>query len=96
MPGGDRTGPQGLGSRTGRGLGDCVPTDQPRLGFGFGRRRGWRNWARATGQPRWLRFGGWGTTPSPADESVMLKAQADQLQAQLDAVQQRLAELNNE
>jgi hypothetical protein len=100
MPGGDRTGPQGMGPRTGRGLGDCAPTDQPRLGFGygfgFGRGRGWRNWARATGLPRWMRFGGWEATPSPADESALLKAQADQLQAQLDAVQQRLAELNNE
>ncbi|MBN2007236.1 MAG: DUF5320 domain-containing protein [Anaerolineae bacterium] len=100
MPGGDRTGPQGFGSRTGRGLGDCAPTDQPWPGFGFGlgfgRGRGWRNWARATGQPGWLRFGGWGVTPSPVDESAMLKAQADQLQAQLDAVQQRLTELGNE
>ncbi|MBN2392478.1 MAG: DUF5320 domain-containing protein [Anaerolineae bacterium] len=100
MPGGDRTGPQGQGPRTGRGLGDCAPTDQPRLGFGFGfglgRRRGWRNWACATGQPGWLRFGRWGGVPSPGDESAMLKAQADQLQAQLDAVQQRLSELNNE
>ena len=98
MPGGDRTGPQGMGPRTGRGLGDCAPTDQPRYGygFGFGRGRGWRNWARATGLPRWMRFGGWEATPPPADESALLKAQADQLQAQLDAVQQRLAELNNE
>jgi len=94
MPGGDRTGPQGQGSRTGRGLGDCAPTDQPRLGFGRG--RGWRNWARATGLPRWMRFSGWGATPSSVDESTMLKAQADQLQVQLDAVQRRLSELNNE
>ena len=98
MPGGDRTGPQGQGPRTGRGLGDCAPTDQPRLGFGFGfgRGRGWRNWARATGQPWWLRFGRGAGVPSPVDESAMLKAQADQLQTQLDAVQQRLSELNNE
>ena len=98
MPGGDQTGPQGFGPRTGRGVGGCIPTDQPRLGFGFGfgRGRGWRNWARATGQPGWLRFGGWGTTPTPVDESAQLKAQADQLQAQLDAVQQRLTELGNE
>lgn len=98
MPGGDRTGPQGLGARTGRGLGDCGVTDQPRLGFGFGfgRGRGWRNWARATGQPGWMRFGWGGATPAPVDESALLKAQADQLQAQLDAVQQRLTELGNE
>jgi len=98
MPGGDRTGPQGFGPRTGRGLGDCAPTEQPRPGFGlgFGRGRGWRNWARATGQPGWLRFGGWGATPAPVDESELLKTQAEQLQAQLDAVQQRLTELSNE
>ncbi len=98
MPGGDRTGPQGMGPRTGRGLGDCGVADQPRLGLGFGvgRGRGWRNWARATGQPGWLRFGGWGVSPAPVDESALLKAQAEQLQAQLDAVQQRLAELGNE
>jgi prefoldin subunit 5 len=43
-----------------------------------------------------MRFSGWGATPTSVDESAMLKAQADQLQAQLDAVQQRLSELNNE
>lgn len=98
MPGGDRTGPEGLGPRTGRGLGNCAPTDQPRLGFGFGFGRGWgwRNWARATGQPGWLRFGWWGAPPPPVNESAMLKAQAEQLQAQLDAVKQRLTELSNE
>ena len=98
MPGGDRTGPQGVGPRTGRGLGDCAPADQPRMGFGFGfgRGRGWRNWARATGRPGWLRSGWWGAASSPTDESALLKAQAEQLQAQLDAVQQRLTELSNE
>ena len=96
MPGGDRTGPQGSGPHTGRGLGNCGVTDQPRLGFGFGRRCGWRNWARATGQPGWMRFGCWGTNPALVDESALLKAQAEQLQAQLDAVQQRLTELGNE
>lgn len=98
MPGGDRTGPQGQGPRTGRGLGDCDPLGQPQPGFGmgFGRGRGWRNWARATGQPGWLRFGGWGVAPPPVDESALLKAQAEQLQAQLDAVKQRLTELSND
>lgn len=44
MPNGDRTGPLGLGSRTGRGLGDCnkdtVPIARPRF-FGRGRGRGY-------------------------------------------------------
>jgi len=40
MPSGDRTGPRGLGSRTGRGLGYCADYDTPgytkgpRMGFG--------------------------------------------------------------
>ena len=43
MPNGDRTGPRGLGPRTGRGLGDCdkdiIPVVRPRF-FGRGRGRG--------------------------------------------------------
>ena len=96
MPGGDRTGPQGFGPRTGRGLGDCAGNDWPGFGPGFGRGRGWRFWARATGQPGWLRFGGWGASPPPVDEATVLKTQAEQLQAQLNAVQQRVTELQND
>lgn len=44
MPGGDRTGPRGLGTRTGRGLGYCAGYDFPGSaygpGFGYGRGRG--------------------------------------------------------
>ena len=44
MPGGDRTGPRGLGARTGRSLGYCAGYDAPGSaygpGFGFGRGRG--------------------------------------------------------
>jgi hypothetical protein len=54
MPGGDRTGPTGGGSKTGRGLGYCADNDQPGYtqgwggrgqgrGFGMGRGRGWRS-----------------------------------------------------
>jgi hypothetical protein len=62
MPGGDRTGPRGLGPMTGRGLGSCYGP-QPggwssagygRFGaFGFGRGRGWRHRYYATGLPGW-------------------------------------------
>lgn len=98
MPGGDRTGPEGQGPFTGRGSGDCGPVEQPRFGFGgwFRRGRGWRHWARATGKPGWLRFGGWGTPQAPMDESAMLKSQAEQLQARMDEVQRRLAEIEKE
>ena len=44
MPGGDRTGPRGLGARTGRGLGYCAGYDVPGSaygpGAGYGRGRG--------------------------------------------------------
>lgn len=71
MPGGDRTGPAGMGPMTGRGAGSCA--GNPAHGFvnpmwgrggvrGFGRGGGggggrWRhrNWYHATGLPGWQR-----------------------------------------
>jgi hypothetical protein len=59
MPFGDRTGPEGFGPMTGRGVGFCtgsgVPGNvNPGFGRGFGGRgrnggRGWRNWIGAAG-----------------------------------------------
>jgi len=47
MPGGDRTGPEGFGSRTGRGLGYCSGYDSPGSAKGFTRGRGFgRGWGR--------------------------------------------------
>lgn len=75
MPGGDRTGPRGLGPMTGRGLGSCYgppyggrfPAGYGRFGpFGSGRGRGWRNRYYATGLPGRLAqqtVGGWGGSP---------------------------------
>lgn len=73
MPGGDRTGPRGMGPMTGRGAGYCggygVPGYMnPMPGFGFGRGgffgrggrgggRGWRNRFYATGMPGWMHWG---------------------------------------
>jgi hypothetical protein len=63
MPSGDRTGPWGYGSRTGRGLGYCSGTKHPGFiaagpGFGFGRGRG-RGFGRGAGFGRgFLRLGG--------------------------------------
>lgn len=69
MPGGDGTGPAGMGPRTGWGAGYCagfgVPGSMnvgPRRaswGFGGGRGggRGWRNRFFATGLTRWQRAG---------------------------------------
>jgi hypothetical protein len=67
MPGGDRTGPMGMGPMTGRGAGFCggagAPGFMSRMAgafFGRGRGgggRGWRNMFYATGLPGWMRAG---------------------------------------
>ncbi len=60
MPGGDRTGPRGLGSMTGRGLGYCAGYDTPGYTKGFGMGLG-RGWGRARGVGRGVGYGrGWG------------------------------------
>lgn len=98
MPGGDRTGPEGRGPLTGRGLGGCAGSQRPRfgLGRGFGRGRGWRHWARATGLPGWVRFGEQSDYPTAADEAATLEAEVEQLQAHLDALQKRLRDLKSD
>ncbi len=71
------------------------------------RGRGWRHWYYATGLPGWARFGYapvWGTPPAWAygpyiapptreQEAEFLKAQAEAFKEQLDAISQRIAEL---
>jgi hypothetical protein len=62
-----------------------------RGGFGFGRNgggRGWRHRFFATGVP------GWAAT-IPEQETADLKAQADWLKAQLDAIQKRIEEIES-
>lgn len=73
MPGGDRTGPRGMGPMTGRGAGYCAGSGAPGYmnpgpGRGFGRGgfgrgggwgRGWRHMYHATGLPGWA-GAGWG------------------------------------
>jgi len=107
MPGGDRTGPMGMGPMTGRGAGFCGGAGAPGfvghvcgafLGQGRGRGgRGRRNMFRATGLPGWMRAGGSGVAPpaqvSPlAVEKQYLQDQVETLQSQLDAVKKRLDE----
>jgi hypothetical protein len=92
----------------GRGLG--MGWGRGRSWFGRGRGRGWRHWYYATGLPGWARFGyapAWGTPPAAAygpyatpptweEETEFLRAQAEWLKEQLDAVSQRIAELEQE
>lgn len=118
MPRGDRSGPMGMGSRTGRGLGYCSGANAP--GFanaapGYGG-MGWRRGGgMGAGMGRGMRGGGfgrgggrgrgfWGAAPvyqpapvapiqSGAQEQQYLQQQADALQSELEAIKQRLAEL---
>lgn len=78
MPRGDGTGPAGMGSMSGRGAG---------FGGGFGRGLG-LGFGRAT--TPW--FGLTGRSGGEA-EQTLLKNRAEALKTQLDAVQQRLGEL---
>lgn len=99
MPGRNHTGPFGAGPRTGRGMGYCGSYEQPgfaneaimprgRFGFkGGGAGRGWRHRFYATGVP------GWAPSAPEEQEIADLKAQADQLKMQLDAIQKRIQEL---
>jgi len=108
MPGGDRTGPMGMGPMTGRGAGFCAGL--PAFGFGNrgvgvgrGRGRGRRNMFYATGLPGWARAGmskgGEATPPAASGDATreqeldVLKQQADQAAAMLKGIRQRISEL---
>jgi hypothetical protein len=52
----------------------------------------WRNWFYATGVPGWVRFGP-DAGDAPVDETESLKAQAEWLRDELDAIDKRLQEL---
>jgi hypothetical protein len=108
MPRGDRTGPQGYGPMTGRGVGYCAGRHgpgyvNPAYGWGRGWGRGWRHrhWARfgyGPG-PAWdvpPAYGPYAQPPTREDEAAYLRDQADWLQEQLNAVQARLDELEQE
>ena len=80
MPGGDQTGPMGMGPMSGRGMGYCAGNPAPGFmnpgplwgmgrgwgrGFGMGRGRGRRFGYYATGLPGWVRFGVTGINMAP-------------------------------
>jgi Family of unknown function (DUF5320) len=107
MPGGDRTGPRGLGSMTGRGAGYCGGYDRPGFanpvpGYGmrFGGRfggwgggRGWRHRYYATGLPGWARPEYPEPVQAAEQELAGLKNEAEWLKGQLEAINQRIEEL---
>ena len=109
MPGFDQTGPEGMGPMTGGGRGRCTPygrragrqSFRQQAGWG-GRGRGWGHWSRGSGSTRW----GWGRFPGRQrpyyetfdtidEEMAQLKEEAAMLKGELEAIGQRLSELEN-
>jgi hypothetical protein len=108
MPGGDRTGPRGLGPMTGRRAGYCAGSDVP--GFSnqvpgyrghfvggsrsWGGGHGWRHWFHATGLPFWARGGT--MQPTKEQELTGLKNTAERLKDEFDAISRRIEELEQD
>jgi len=100
MPGGDGTGPAGMGPMTGGGRGFCGTGNSPRRFFGLGRGlgrggggRGWRNWFRATGLTRWQRGGQFGFAGGREEEISAMKEEAGVLEGQLEGLRKRISDL---
>ena len=105
MPGGDGTGPQGLGPRTGRAAGYCAQYPvpgyaNPNFGRGFyrGGGRGRRNLYYATGLTGWQR--GAYSYPPPVvqaitkeQETAELTNEAEYLENELKEIRKRIQEI---
>jgi len=107
MPGGDRTGPAGLGPMTGRAAGFCAGFSTPgyanpvggrgyygrgRGFWGRGGGRGWRNWFYATGLPGWDRAG-FGFS-GPVGPTVTAEQELEGLKQQAEFLQNSLGQIN--
>ena len=106
MPGGDRTGPWGMGPMTGRAAGFCAGYAMP--GYAnprfarwcvprFGGGRGWRNMYYATGLPGWLRAGylpAWGMPPSSPYWTLSPEQETEMLKQQAKVLSDQLAAIN--
>ena len=102
MPLGDRTGPRGLGPRTGRGLGYCSGSPVPGYmnnwggrGGGFGRGGGWGGgFGRGYGRGLGWGYGAVYAPPvyntDPQARASALRAQADELKIALENIQKEL------
>ncbi len=100
MPGGDRTGPVGMGPRTGRSAGFCAGYGVPGYanpGYGaggsvFGGRggRGRRNRFFTTGVPGWHSFAG-----NPIPGGMFFSAQTETPQNELDVLKGQAQDLEN-
>ncbi len=105
MPRGDGTGPMGMGSMTGRGVGNCVgyaSSEFVNRGVGFGRGmgagRGHKRMFCQTGIPGCLRSG-YNTGLSNGqtiDEKALLKNQEGFFEKQLQKVKERLKDFDEQ
>jgi hypothetical protein len=104
MPAGDGRGPNGMGPMSGRGMGYCAGNTAPgyttaRGGGGFGpgrgRGRGWSNAGFGRGQGFVNRQPVYGYQPEyrPEDEARALKDQARYMQREMEAINERIEEL---
>ena len=109
MPGGDRTGPEGYGSRTGRGLGYCSGYDSPGFTKGSSRGRGFGRGYWGRGRGFWRRdyypdlyygpapyYRNILPEPSKDEEKSYLEDMVKGLEGELKAVKERLQELSKE
>ncbi len=111
MPGGDGTGPMGMGPMTGRAAGYCAGSPAPGFanapggrglgGGGFGRGgRGRRNQFHATGLTGWQRAAGatsaFGTAPVRDPAAVGKEQELELLKQQAQAMEQQMKQLQEQ
>lgn len=109
MPGGNGTGPMGLGQMTGRGAGYCAGLAAPGylntagfvcgFGCGAGRGRRRRRILNSVGAQGWIRNGFpeyAGLSTAAFDEETFLTNQMEYLEEQLSQIKDRLSRLSEE
>ncbi len=104
MPGGDRTGPMGMGPLTGRGAGICAGNN--RTGWGnrfFGRGLGFRRGGRGGGFGFRSNWGGAGVgnfpqtaAPTQDDEKQWLQERTRALEVELEQLRRRMETMQPE
>jgi len=99
MPGGNGTGPMGMGPMTGRGAGNCAGF--PATGYantmpgrGLARGRGGRGPGRGMGL-RWTNSNVYNPALSSQEEAKLLKTQASSMQNEINSINDRIKELES-